>query len=115
MTGFSTHNGDVVVGKDIELVSDAELLRQKVQRVIGTNQGEWRYDPEEGIDFSVILRKSPDADEIRSEIEQALWRLDDTFAITEFGLEKKGGRHAVITFRAVNKDGIEVGGSYDAS
>jgi len=115
MKGFSTHNGDVVVGKDIELVSGSELLRQKVQRVVGTNQGEWSYDPEEGIDFAVILRKNPNEDEARSEIEQALWRLDDTFAITEFDLRMENGRHAVITFRAVNKDGLEVGGTYDAS
>lgn len=111
MKGFSVHNGDVVVDKTIEMVDGYELLRQKVELVIGTNKGEWSYDVEEGIDFPVVLRKNPDADEIRATIEEALTRIDDTFAITEFGMTLKG-REATISFRAVNGDGEEVGGEY---
>lgn len=111
MKSFSTQNGDVVMGKTIEIVSDTELLRQKVERVIGTNQGEWSYDEEEGINFRVVLCKNPDENEIRATIEQALTKIDETFTITEFELEMKG-RAATITFRAVNGDGEEVGGEY---
>ena len=58
MKGFSTNDdGDVIVNSSIEMVTDEELLRQKIQRVLGTNKGEWSYDTEEGIDFSVVLRK----------------------------------------------------------
>lgn len=111
MRSFSTHNGDVVVGKTIELVSDGELLRQKVKHVIGTNLGEWKYDPLEGIDFSVLLTKSPDESAIMETIQQALIRIDETFAITSFEM-KLVGRAAEIEFKAVNGDGEEVGGEY---
>lgn len=109
MKGFSVRNGDVVVDKTIEMVDGSELLRQKCELVIGTNQGEWSYDPEEGIDFRVVLRKNYDADEIRAEIEAALQRIDDTFTVTEFAITEKG-RIATVTFKAVNGDGVEVEG-----
>lgn len=109
MKSFATKNGDVVVGKTIEMVEGTELLQQKVERVLGTNQGEWNYDAEEGIDFSVILRKNPDDAEIRVEIEQALIRIDETFVVTEYN-RSMNGRSASIAFKAVNGKGQEVGG-----
>ena len=111
MKSFSTHNGDVIVGKTIEMVDGTELLRQKVERVVGTNLGEWSYDKEEGIDFHAILIKNPDQDAIRATIEEALIRIDDTFTITEFSMTLKG-RDATISFKAINGDGEEVGGEY---
>ena len=112
MKGFSTHNGDVVINKTtIEMVSDSELLRQKVERVIGTNQGEWSYDTKEGINFKVVLCKNPDEGEIRATIEEALKRIDETFTITDFSLTMKG-RIAEIHFKAANSNGEEVGGVY---
>lgn len=105
---FSTNDdGDVIVNGSIEMVTDNELLRQKVQRVLGTNKGEWSYDTEEGIDFSVVLRKNPNEDEIRATIEEALMRIDETFVITSFGLTMDG-RKATVCFEAVNADGVKV-------
>jgi hypothetical protein len=111
MISFSTYNGDVVVGETIEMVSDTELLRQKVARVVGTNQGEWTFDKEEGIDFRAILIKNPDKDEIRATIEAALARIDETLTITEFDMVIDR-RVATISFKAVNGEGEEVGGGY---
>lgn len=107
MKSFSTRNGDVVVDKTIEMVDGSELVRQKVERVLGTNKGEWSYDKEEGIPFPVVLRKNPDKDEIRAAIEEALIKIDETFAITEFSVEMEN-RDATISFRAVNADGMAV-------
>ena len=44
-------------------------------------------------------------------IEDALWRIDETIAITEFSLEMIG-RDAVVRFKAINSEGEEVGGEY---
>ena len=112
MKGFSTDDkGDVIVGKTIEMVGGNELLRQTIQRVIGTNHGEWEFDAEEGIDFRVLLCKNPDKDEIRNEIEQALERIDETLTLTDFALSMDG-RNAVISFSATNGNGEDVGGEY---
>ena len=110
MKGFSTRNGDVVIGKMIELVEDDELLRQKVSLVLSTNRGEWAYDTDEGISFPLLFRKNPDEGEIMETIEEALKKIDESFVLTEFSLTMKG-RAATINFKAVNNDGVEVGGA----
>lgn len=111
MKGFSMADGDVIVNKTIEMVEDSELLRQKVERVLGTNLGEWIYDVQEGIDFSVVLCKNPNKDEIRATIEQALTHIDDTLTLTDFDLIMEG-RKATITFKAIDSDGEEMGVTY---
>ena len=111
MKSFSTYDGDVVVGKTIEMVEGSELLRQKIERVIGTNKGEWSYDADEGIDFGVVFRKNPDENEIRATIEEALVHIDETLTIAEFSM-KMTGRTAEISFTVVNGDGEEIGGGY---
>lgn len=111
MISFSTSNGDVELLATIAMVADEELLRQKVERVLGTNLGEWSYDPNEGIDFSVILKKNPDEGEVRATIEEALKRIDATFVITDFDLTMDG-RNAVIDFTAINGEDVTVGGVY---
>lgn len=111
MISFSTYKGDVVLDTTIQMVEGDELLRQKVERVLGTNKGEWSYDEDEGIDFTAILRKNPDEDEIRATIQEALTKIDETLTIIEFSLSLRG-REATIRFKAVNGEEVEVGGEY---
>lgn len=110
MKGFEMKNGDVVITNTIKMVEGSEHLRTKAELVVGTNQGEWGFDLEEGIDFHAILRKNPDDAEIRATIENALRHsIDDTFVVTEYK-RVMHGRNATITFKAVNAEGVEVGG-----
>lgn len=111
MKSFSMKDGDVIVAKTIEMCSDAELLRQKVERVLATNQGEWSYDTKEGIHFPTVLRKNYNENDIRATIEHALLKVDETFTLLEFsmGVVK---RKASIKIKAVNADGVEVEGVY---
>ena len=110
--GFRMIDGDVVVSQTIEMVRDDELLRQTIERVIGTNQGEWAYDPLEGIDRALVICKNPDADEIRSTIEEAVLRVDETLTMTDFSLEVDAKRHATIAFTLVKTNGEELGVTY---
>ena len=64
MKGFMVKDGDTVItanllnGKrEIEIVSDDELMVQTIQSVLSTNKGEWIFDAEEGINFANILGK----------------------------------------------------------
>lgn len=106
--GFKVVDGDTVVDKTIKLVQDDELLRQTIELVIGTNQGEWSYDLKEGIERALILRKGYDKDEIRGTIEAACLRVDDTLTLTDFDIEVDEKRHATITFTLVKPDGDEI-------
>ena len=89
----------------IDMVDDGYLLAQKIQAVWSTNRGEWSLNEEEGIDRYVILRKRPDEDEIRAELEEALERISETASIVEFDMTTdRASRHAVITVRIQDGD-----------
>ena len=78
-------NGDVVISNhDVQLVYDKELTMQKIQLILGTNQGEWLLDENEGINFRVILTKRPSEEEILSTLREGLKQVDDSFIITDY-------------------------------
>lgn len=78
-------NGDVVISNhDVQLVYDKELTMQKIQLILGTNQGEWLLDENEGINFRVILTKHPSEGEILSTLREGLKQVDDSFIITDY-------------------------------
>lgn len=114
MKGFHLDDkGDVIMKNgDIEMIDGNELLRQTVQKVMSTNNGEWFLNEDEGIDFHVLLTKSPDADAVRGEIVDALLQVDDTFVLQSFSMERVE-RTLKVKFSAVNDDGNEVGGEVD--
>lgn len=106
--GFMMINGDAVVNRTIEMVQDDEMLRQTVELVIATNQGEWSYDLLEGINRALVLCKNPDEDEIRNTIEEAVLRVDDTLTMTDFSMTVDVKRHATITFRLIKSNGDDL-------
>lgn len=110
--GFQMVNGDAVVTNTIEMVTDDEMLRQTIELVISTHQGEWVYDPLEGIDRGVVLCKNPDEDEIRATIEAAVLRVDDTLSVTDFSLKIDDRRRATIDFKILKPDGEELEVAY---
>ena len=91
----------------IQMARDEALLAEKLQAVWSTNRGEWSLNPREGIRFSEILRKNPDEDSIRLELEEALEAVDREAELADFSLHVDGvSRRAVImaTVRAHGKD-----------
>ena len=47
--------GDLVLlGADLDLVSGTEQKIQTLHQILSTNKGEWKFDPEEGIDHAAI-------------------------------------------------------------
>lgn len=110
--GFMMAGGDVVIYKDIQIATDDELLRQTIELVISTNQGEWFGNPLEGIDRSLILRKLPDKDEIRDTISEAALRVNSSLMMTYFDLSVDNKRHATITTRWKKAGGDELEVTY---
>ena len=111
MIGFKINNdGDVVIADgQIQIVSDKELIVQKVKQLIETNLGEWEYDEREGIDRYAILAKNPLPEQVEENILSALQQVDVTFRITSFSCEKdKESRHLSISFTAINDSDVEI-------
>ena len=96
--------GDIV----IQMISGDNLLKQKVQTVLGSNKGEWILNRDEGIEFSDILGKGNSEDIIRSEIQNGLNQVDETFVITSFEMDIDIDRKYKISFTAQNSDGKEI-------
>lgn len=97
-------NGDVIFNKNdkkIEIVEGTELIKQRIQTVLGTNKKEWDFNKNEGINFKNIITKNPDIDLIKNEIQEGLRQVDETFILTDFSFYQKN-RKAVINFLAVN-------------
>lgn len=97
--------GDIViVGGKIQMTSGDDLKRQTCETVIGTNNGEWALNPDEGINFRAILGKNPNPDEVRSEIQKGLLQVDSSLFITEFDY---GEEHRTSNVRFVASNGTE--------
>lgn len=78
-------NGDLVIEQgQLPLISGTDELLQKIRQVLGTNQGEWLLNPQEGIDFSVLLSRKPNSDLVRDTIKNALLQVDPELELLQF-------------------------------
>lgn len=115
MKGFALDaNGDVLIeNNEISIVTGDKLLQQKVWAILRTNLKEWFFDWSQGIDYNNLLGKGKNEELARYEVERGLSQVDETFTITDFKYEvDTQQRKAKVTFKAVNKEGKEVGGDY---
>lgn len=92
---------------DLQFVRDKDLTAQKCRLVLSTNKGEWLLNRDEGINFSAILVKNPNRDEIIDTVRDGLRQIDSTFEITEYTFEVIK-RHLILTFKAKNDSGEEI-------
>lgn len=93
-------SGDVVIENgQIMMALDMALEAQNIERLVGTNKGEWWLDTTEGIGFSALLAKNPNFDLVQNEIQAALLRMDDGYVVTEFS-HTQTGRALDIRFTA---------------
>lgn len=109
MKGFSLDNdGDVIIeNKDIKMVSDIELLRQKVKSILSTCKNEWFLNIDEGINFNNLLGKKKSDDIIRNEILEGLKQVDSTFILESFSCSVND-RHLIIKFSARTSSDIVI-------
>ena len=113
MKGFKIDgNGDVLIKNGyIEMVDGIQLLRQTVERVLGTNKGEWFLNKNEGINFDYLIGKNVSKELIRSEILGGLKQVNSSYELLDFSYDiDKEKRTLSIRFRAKSDDGDIVEG-----
>lgn len=100
-------NGDLVLSSgDFQYVRDINLTVQKTRLILSTNQGEWTLNPEEGINFRVILIKNPNYDQIFDTVLDGIHQVDEDMQITDYSFDLKD-RHLVMNFTASLPNGEE--------
>ena len=113
MKGFQLDDkGDLLMEHGrIRMIEGNELLRQTCQCVLGTNQGEWALNPQEGVNRRVLLPdKRPDAEAIQAELLAGLQQVDESFSLQTFSCNVEKGRRLVVNFSAANGEGQDVTG-----
>lgn len=97
MKGFCLNEqGDVTVqNNDIKLVEGGELLAQKIQQVLRTNRGEWKWNPKEGIPVRSILKKNPNHAMIKDCIRSAIRQVDPNLTMKSCQIHTEGRKLAV--------------------
>lgn len=106
MKDLLVDSGDLVISRnDLQLISKGNLTAQKMRLNLGTNKGEWKLNPDLGINFKAILgQKQPNKDEILDTVLDGLRQIDESFRITEYSFGTKG-RHMTLLFTATNDSG----------
>jgi hypothetical protein len=100
-------NGDLVLENgDLALVSGGEELAQCCQITLGSNRGEWWFNPEAGLDFDVLLGKGIDEEMVHDAIREALLQEERIVSVDELivTLDRKA-RSSVVSFTATGRDG----------
>lgn len=101
-------NGDLVLANgDFQYVEGVDLIRQKTGLILSTNQGEWALNPEEGIDFRVILVKNPNYDQIYDTIIGGIRQVEEDMQIEEYNYNLQG-RNLSINFTVSLPTGEEM-------
>lgn len=97
------NNGDAIItaGK-LKMTSGTDFIAQTVRQVLRTNLGEWWLNKEEGIDFSCILCKKPNYEQIEDNVRRGLMQVDETLELTSFECNLDKNRMLIITFTAKN-------------
>lgn len=105
MKSFALDNtGDLLIeNNEVQMIEGEELLRQTVQSILATNKGEWFLDWEQGIEFSNILGKGITEEMIRTEIEDGIKQVDDSYNISSFSMSLTD-RTLKVKFTAVNEE-----------
>ena len=104
-----TNDGELVIqnGK-IPLVSDKELTAQKLRQVWRTHLGEWKYDPDEGIDRYALITKNPNYELIEDNIRSGALQVDETFRLTKFEYTEDENRHTIFRVGLINENAEKI-------
>lgn len=106
--GFALdRDGDLLIeNNQISMINGNDLLRQTIERVLGTNKKEWFLNWDEGITFVNILGKEKPDEVIKNEISQGLLQVDSSFIITDCKINlEKATRKLSVSFTARNDNG----------
>ena len=77
--------GDLgLLGADLDLVSGTEQKIQTLHQILSTNKGEWKFDPEEGIDHAAFYQKEPIPSRMAEAIQDGMQQTDSNYRLQSF-------------------------------
>lgn len=101
-------NGDLVfTGTDFRLVEGSEQLRQNVESILKTAEGEYFLDEDLGLNRENILGKSFDEELARTDIVEAIGQEQRIEEVSQIDFEKNG-RELQINLKMIKEDEVEI-------
>ncbi|EUJ24771.1 hypothetical protein PGRAN_02720 [Listeria grandensis FSL F6-0971] len=101
-------NGDLVfTGTDFRLVKGSEQLRQNVESILKTSEGEYVLDEDLGLNRENILGKGFDEELARTDIVEAIGQEQRIEEVSQIDFEKNG-RELKINLKMIEMDEEEL-------
>ncbi|KMT62647.1 contractile injection system sheath initiator [Paenilisteria newyorkensis] len=101
-------NGDLVfTGTDFRLVEGSEQLRQNVESILKTAEGEYFLDEDLGLNRENILGKGFDEELARTDIVEAIGQEQRIEEVSQIDFEKNG-RELQINLKMIKADEEEI-------
>lgn len=111
MKAFKLNNdGDVsIVNNEIEMIKGTDEVLQQIRQIFRSNQGEWYFNPEYGLNYENLLAKEPNLDLIRDEIKNGLSQCSRVMSIDYVTVNyDRSARKLYVDFQATDTEGNEI-------
>jgi phage baseplate assembly protein W len=110
MQSLKLVNGDIIFERgELVLIDSKDEVSQCAEVILSTNKGEWFLDPDFGIDFSILLAKNPNEDEIKDELRSGLFQDPRIKTVDDITLQfNRTDRTLAISFIATGTDGENI-------
>lgn len=108
MKAFKLDNdGDVcIVDNEIEMIEEMDEVLQQIRQIFRSNQGEWYFNPEYGLNYNNILTKQPNLDLIRDEVKNGLSQCSHIMSIDYVTVDfDRTARKLYVNFQATDTEG----------
>lgn len=97
-------SGDVYVSPEGDIRLE-ESVAQKIRIRLLWFEGEWRWDPEEGLPyFESLLKKNPDTDYFEALIREKIFEIEEITAIKNVKITFDRKTHSAVIFYVAETD-----------
>lgn len=99
--------GDLEIrNNNINMIKGKDEVLQQLRLIFRSNQGEWYFNPEYGLNYDNILSKKPNLDLIRDEIKNGLSQCSKVMSIDYVNVDfDRSSRRLTIDFQATDIEG----------
>lgn len=110
MKTFKIHNDDLVFDEqnNLVMVEGVDEVAQSIERTLTTNLNEWFLDIEFGLDYSAIIGKGKNIEDIRLSILDAIYQDERVSAVELEDIKISNDRKLTVNGTITDINDIEI-------